>query len=134
MKRNLLHNDALVSILTQIVVIIILSLLVWLRWERQSAGSFAVGGLICVLPNIYLYRRVFAHFGAHAAKNIVKAFYWGEAVKLVLTAVGFGLALTIPWMRPLWLFVGYIVAQGGFWLAPIVLGLKRQNKNINQNH
>jgi ATP synthase protein I len=90
---------------------------------RQAGGSFAVGGLICVVPNIYLYSRVFAHFGARQAKNIIKAFYWGEAVKLILTGCGFaGAFILIPWIKPPWLFSGYIAAQLGFWLAPIVLG------------
>ncbi len=135
MKHGLIQNDALWSLVTQFVLIIVMSLVVWETKDPKSAGSFAIGGLVCVLPNIYLYRRVFSFFGARAAKNIVRAFYFGEAVKIVLTAAGFVGALYIPWMKPLWLFVGYIVAQGGFWLAPIALSYWRLKKKLkNQNN
>jgi ATP synthase protein I len=121
-------NDALWAIVTQLLIIVIFSTLIGMKWGRKASGSFGIGGLICMLPNIYLYKRVFAHFGAHAAQKIVKALYWGEAVKILFTAVGFVGALFIPWLLPLWLFVGYIATQGGFWVAPIVLGLIRAKK------
>lgn len=129
MNHGLSCNDAFWSVATQFAAIIISSLLVWAFWSLNISCSFIIGGLICVLPNIYLYRRVFAHAGAHAAQRILKALYRGEAIKLLLTACGFAGAASIPWILPLWLFAGYIVAQAGFWLAPIVLGCSRVKKN-----
>jgi len=128
MKRRKYSTDALWALITQLCVPIILFPLVWMIKSLETAGSFGVGALICVLPNIYLYRRTFAYFGASKAKQIVKAFYWGEILKLLLTAGGFVGAIFIPWVKPLWLFVGYIVAQLGFWLGPVVLGLSKRNK------
>lgn len=124
MKRPLSHNDALWAIITQLLALIIFSPWVWIFWCAQPAQSFVIGGLICILPNIYLYRRVFAYSGAQALR-IVKALYWGEAVKIILTAGFFASALPQQWILPLWLFVGYLVAQGGFWLGPIFLALWR---------
>lgn len=78
-----------------------------------------------MLPNIYLYRRVFAFNGASQAKHIVKAFYWGEAIKFLLIGAGFFCALFLPGVRPQALFIGFVVTQMTFWLAPVYLGLAR---------
>src|ERR1700722_12919565 len=102
-------NDALWGIIAQCVVVIVFSPWIWMLWDIKAMGSFLVGGLICVVPNSYLYVRVFSHFGARRAKQIVHAFYVGEALKFVLTAVCFVGALFIVWTLPLWLLVGFIV-------------------------
>ena len=125
MSHLLSRNDALWAIVAQLLLVVLISPIIWLVRNKFAASSFIVGGVICVLPNIYLYRRVFAHFGAQAAKKIVRAFYWGEAIKLVLTGCLFAFAILIPWMKAMWLFLGYIAAQCGFWVAPIGLALWR---------
>lgn len=125
------HNEAFWAIVTQLAVIILLSPMVAFLWNRQAMGSWVVGGLICALPNIYLYRRVFSHFGANRAKQICKSLYSGEAVKLILTAIGFVGATYIAWILPVWVFVGYIGAQVAFGLTPVVLAY-RKLKKFNQ--
>src|SRR3990167_1301366 len=100
MSHSQHRNDAFWSVVAQIIIASFLSLIVWLIWDLIVAGSFFAGGMNCVLPNIYLYRRVFAFFGARQANRIVKAFYWGEGMKLLLTAAGFWGALLIPWIWP----------------------------------
>lgn len=132
MKASIAHNDALWAIVVQFLLMLLLLPGVWWKWTLPAAGSWFVGGLVCVLPNIYLYRRVFSFFGARQAKKIISAFYWGEAIKLLLTAICFVGALQIPWILPLWVFLGYIFAQIGFWIAPIVLGFWRgKRKKLN---
>ncbi len=133
MKRNQSRNDAFWAVVTQFMVVIILSLITGFVWQARAGGSFFIGGLVCVLPNVYLYWQVFSYSGARAAKQIIKALYLGECVKLLLTAVGFAGALMISWMLPMWLFVGFIVAQMGFWLAPIILSSLRAAKFFNNN-
>ncbi len=128
MHSRFRHRDALWALVTQAVVVFIGTPVVWLCWQPQAAGSLVLGGLVCLLPNIYLYRKAFSHFGARQAKQILKDLFWGKAVKIVLTAVLFIGALLISWALPLWVFIGFILAQVGFWLAPIYLGFK---KNIN---
>jgi len=114
------RNDAFWSVVTQLLVAVVLFPLVCAFWGKQAAGSFGVGAVICVVPNMYLYWRVFRHFGARAVKRIVGAFYFGEIVKWVLTIIGFMGALQLLWVLPLWLFVGYITTQLGFWLGPLI--------------
>jgi F0F1-type ATP synthase assembly protein I len=131
MKRTKYQNEALWTVLVQFPLVIILSPLIGILQGTLPAASYVVGGLICVLPNFYLYRRVFAHQGAKDAKKIFKSLYWGEAIKIVLTAAGFLLAVTTDWVLPLWLFMGYITAQLSFALAPFLMSFIKL-KNITR--
>lgn len=119
MNRPLHRNDALMAIIAQSSLVFVLLWIVWVGFGHQAAGAFALGGMICVIPNLCMYRMVFAHFGASQTKRIIQAFYLGEAVKLLLTALGFAGAFLIPGVMPLWLFLGFITAQVGFGLVSI---------------
>jgi len=125
MHSKFRHRDALWALITQALVVFICTPIVWYYWQIQAAGSLVLGGLVCLLPNTYLYRKAFAHFGARQAKQILKDLFLGEAVKIVLTAILFIGALLISWALPPWIFIGFILAQVGFWLAPIYLGFKK---------
>jgi len=120
MNRRFLNNDALWAVAGQCVFAIIFSCAIGLHWGLRPGVSALVGGMIGVLPNISLYLRVFSHFGAKNAQKIVNAFYRGEAIKLIMTAILFTAAFFVPVFIPLWLFIGYILAQLGFWLGPIL--------------
>ncbi|MFM1895686.1 MAG: hypothetical protein RLZZ385_760 [Pseudomonadota bacterium] len=86
-----------------------------------SAYSVLLGGLICAVPNAYFSVRAFRHRGAGSAGRIVRDFYVGEAIKLLLAAAGF--ALTFVYVKPLnaaLLFAAYgIVFLSG--LAVLIL-------------
>jgi len=74
------------------------------------AYSLLAGGLICAIPNAYFSVKAFRYRGARAAKKIVKAFYVGEGIKILLTCAGF--ALTFVFVNPLStpaLFSGFII-------------------------
>lgn len=115
-------NDALWALISQFLCIITMLFAALILSSKLIAGSLALGGLACFLPNLYLYRSVFKHFGASNAKNILKGLYWGEIVKIFLTIAIFGLILVyIPRALPLYLFVGYLITQIIFWVPPILL-------------
>lgn len=102
----------------QALAIITLAMLIWLLGHHfQAAYSFLWGGMICVLGNWYLARKLFAFQGALAARRIVRAFYWGEAVKLLLTGFLFWIGFKFGSVIPFVLLIGYIVAQFMFWLT-----------------
>lgn len=129
MRHHFQHKDALYALYAQAIAIVVLLPIIWIAWQAQAALSAMIGGLVCLLPNIYLYRRVFAYFGATKAKLIVKAMFWGESVKIILTALFFIGALLIGWTEPMWVFMGYIWAQLSFWVGPIILNVRRALKN-----
>lgn len=74
------------------------------------AYSLLSGGLICAIPNAYFSVKAFRYRGARAAKKIVRAFYVGEGIKILLTCAGFALAFVFlePLSTPA-LFSGFII-------------------------
>jgi len=118
-------RQALRLIVLQGLIALLISLVNALFVGKIAAYAGLVGGLICVLPNICFAHVAFKHGGARAAKQIVSSFYWAEAIKLLLTAALFAGAFywgSLYWKHfpALPLLVGYISAQCGFWLAPMV--------------
>lgn len=129
LRRTNSQKEALWAILVQFPLVIILSPLIGVLYGAPSAASYVAGGLICALPNLYLYRRVFTYQGARAAKKIFKSLYVGQMVKVMLTAIGFFLAVSTEWVQPLWLFMGYITAQLGFALTPMLMSYMNLKNN-----
>lgn len=130
MNRRFLINDAFWAVVGQVAFAIIFSSLVGIYRGKQAFVSAFAGGMICVLPNIAMFLRVFSYFGATQAQKIVNAFYWGETIKLIMTASLFAWAFLTPALLPMWIIIGYCVAQLGFWFGPILLGFcKSKNKS-----
>ncbi len=103
----------------QALVVIVIALF-WLISGGMEALSALLGGAAGVVPSFYFARRLFATTSARAPKRIIKAFYLGELFKLVLSA---GLVLLIILIIPVAivpLITGFMGAQFGFWLAPLV--------------
>lgn len=123
MRSNPYQVEAKSVIVSQACVMMTLSfVLFWI--DKQIMASFAVGAMIAILPNVYLYKKAFRYFGASKAKQIFRAFYFGEAVKWVITAACFAVATQLSWILPIVLFIGFIVAQVVFALS----GCMRINK------
>ena len=70
------------------------SILFFAVWGVQFGYSALAGGSIAVLPNFVFATLAFSHTGASSAAKVIKTFYWGEAVKLLLTIVLFGLVFS----------------------------------------
>lgn len=83
--------------------------------------SAAAGGLITVIPNALFVLVFFKHKGAQSAPRIVKAFYWGETLKLGLTFLLFMGVFMCLEVRPLPLFSTFILTQSVFWLSPLII-------------
>lgn len=125
MRRRMGYNDAFWTIVGEACCIIALTPGLAVVKGFCVSGSWLVGGAVAVVPTVFFYRRVFSYFGAQQLKAIVNALYWGEALKFLLTGVGFVLAFQIPWLQPLWLFLGFLAANIAFWLASLVISLRR---------
>lgn len=95
--------------------------LIGLFWGPVTAYSALLGGLVCLLPNCYFAYRAFKFQGARAARHIIRSFYAGEAGKLMLTAVLFGLVFSqVSSINALAVFLGFGAIQFIQWLVPIV--------------
>jgi ATP synthase protein I len=101
----------------QLLVAVVLATGALLIWDWDTAGSVAAGAGICVLANFVYAKLVFATAGAKAAKNVLRAFYLGEVLKIVLTACLFGLIILSTKTVMLALLLGYLLTQLVFWFA-----------------
>lgn len=83
-------------------------------WE--SAISPLLGGCIALLPNCYFAYKIYLARNLEA-QGVVKAFYTGETVKLILTAALFAMVLQIQSVDFLTLLIGYVAVLSVFWFA-----------------
>jgi len=88
-------------------------------WGVQSGLSALAGGAIAVLPNFVFATLAFSHTGASSAGKVMKTFYWGEAVKLLLTIAMFSLVFINFKVGFMPLFVCYTLALIVHWTAPL---------------
>ncbi|MEO8315084.1 MAG: ATP synthase subunit I [Pseudomonadota bacterium] len=78
-------------VLAQLVLTVVLAL-ICLRWGRNTALSAAIGGGIGAASNLTLALMVFGR-RKRALAELIRAFYVGEAAKIVVTIVLFVLVL-----------------------------------------
>jgi F0F1-type ATP synthase assembly protein I len=121
------QNDALRAIQTQVVFLVLACLSGLIHSGKLAGVSLLCGGSICLVANIFMYRCVFSSIGAQKAKKILTAAYRGEVGKIFLTALCFAVALMAGVFEPAWLFGGYVITQGVFWIFPLCWAVS-QNK------
>ncbi|MBK1734231.1 hypothetical protein CKO15_02820 [Halorhodospira abdelmalekii] len=97
-----------------------------LLWALDSVGAMVAGlagTLIALLPTAYYAAKVFSKAPGTPPRQVVRAFYVGEVVRLILTAALFIIALRwfsgdfVP------LITTYAAALSSYWL--ILLGALR---------
>lgn len=89
-------------------------------WAAGPVAGYSalLGGVICVTSHGFLSLRMWLSRASGSPRRMLNAMYCGEAGKLALSAVFF--ALVFVFVQPLSagaLIAGFIVAQGGIWLA-----------------
>lgn len=113
---------ALKLLVIQSGFVAIACLIAGLGWGWAAGYSAGVGGAICFIPNLYFTLKVFS---AHEPRQMLNAFYLGEAVKLILTALLFMLAWQFLELLPLAVLCGFIFTQLAHWCAPILFNWHR---------
>lgn len=107
--------------IAQVVVLFVL----WAglaTWNVPAALSFALGGLVAIVPNAWFALGVFRWRGAGGAQRAAHASYVAEIGKFLLSAAGFALVFAL--VRPItgWaVFAGFgvmlvIQIAGAWWL------------------
>jgi ATP synthase protein I len=95
---------------------------VLLVWSSVLAYSVLIGGLIQICPQAWFTRQAFRYAGARKVQSIVRAMYWGETGKIVLTTVLFTVSFMM--IKPLYvsaLFASFVVMILVQYLAVMVL-------------
>lgn len=104
----------------QLMVLLIVSIVIFLRLDSIAALSAVIGGLISIAPNAYFARWAFRFSGARAASKIAQSFYRGEAGKFIFTTLLF--AGTFALMRPInvvVIFLVYIFMMALSWMLAL---------------
>ena len=82
--------------------------------------SLELGGLCGVLANLYFAWRFLKRMDACAPHKIMRAMILGELSKLALSGASVILLILFTRMNPLAVIAGFVIAQFGFWLAPVL--------------
>jgi ATP synthase protein I len=109
---NINNKLAAYKVLSVIAIIsAAVALILLLSIGREAAYSAALGGIACVLPNVLFARLAFRYSAADSAGLVMRWFYIGEAIKIIVTVLIF--ALSLSWVKDLnfaAMFITYIIA------------------------
>lgn len=91
-------------------------------YGKPAFYSAILGALLVILPQLYFVRKVFRCRGAKFAKTILKDFYTGEAIKMLLTFSGFAAIFASVRSLDVPVFMlTFVVGQLLFWFSPLLL-------------
>ena len=108
-------------LIAQILVTCVLAGCIALYQDTPTSLSALIGGLICVIPNMYLARKISAKRTADIGE-LTNNLYAAEFGKILITAALFaGVFATQKWVQPVALLVGFGTAQLTHWITPMVI-------------
>jgi ATP synthase protein I len=97
-------------IVSQFIAVVFITAAGYVTRDLIVAYSLLLGGLICAVPNAYFTLRAFRYRGASATQQIVRDFYVGEGIKLLLIGSGFALVFSsVDPLNALALFAGFVL-------------------------
>jgi len=105
--------------LTQLVVTLFIAITLWLIFDSKTAYSALLGGLICAAGTFLLAKIMFG-LREMTPKQMVLAFYVGEASKLVLTIAGFIAAFLLVDLNVAAFILTYITTLTLHWFAFLI--------------
>jgi len=127
-----LKNTLINRVLAAQAVTTCITALAFLSQGAIDALSVLLGGLICLIPNLYLARKLTAHRSADANK-LMSTMYAAEFGKIFITMALFAVVfITQKWVQPLILLVGFGIAQLVHWLVPLLESNNNESNKSNQ--
>ncbi len=102
-----------------------------LLYDKQEAWAALLGGIVAIIPSYLFAAKLFQSQGARAAREIVRGFYIGEALKIFSTIILFTLAFSLFKIAPLPFFTTYIVVLMMHWFAPLIFANKVIRRDNN---
>lgn len=114
------HQQANKLLFIQALIIVLIAGLGLFK-EFKVAVALLSGGTAVFLANLFFVYKAFSKSGAQQSKKVVGAFYFGETVKIILSAslliVGF---VSLPKFE-IYVLVGYVAALLSQWLTPVIV-------------
>ncbi|KTD36461.1 ATP synthase subunit I [Legionella nautarum] len=109
----------------QLLTSVLISLVLLAIFGKKEAMSAVLGGMVAIIPSALFARKLFQYQGARAARQIVKSFYLGEALKILSSVILFTLVFMWFKITPLAFFFTYIVVLMNYWFAPLIFANKQ---------
>lgn len=110
-----IQQQAYRIVIWQFACVVLLAILAAILRGKNSGFSVLAGGSAYVLPNLLFVWRVFRYAGASQMAQFMSAFFIGEMLKLVLSAILFLMIVKYLPVSLLSLLVGFIGAIIAFW-------------------
>ena len=115
--RKLVQHEAYQVVFWQLAGVAMLALAALLISGVKNGVSVFAGGMCYGLPNLIFVWRVFRFTGAHQMTQFVAAFFLGEMMKLILSAVLFVMIVKYLSVGLLSTLVGFVGAIISFWVV-----------------
>jgi ATP synthase protein I len=112
-------------LIAQLIISLLLALGMLLFFGKKEATSAILGGMVAIIPSALFAKKLFQYQGARAARQIVKGFYFGEALKILSTIALFSWVFMSFRIAPLAFFFTYIVVVMTHWFAPLFFANKQ---------
>ena len=108
-------------LVAQVAVAAVAAVIAWIVGGQTVATAALLGGMTCLVPQLWFAWRVFAADPADPGA-MVRALYRGEGIKLATIALAF-VAIFRAWpeVPPLPLILAFIAVQTVHWFAPLLL-------------
>ncbi|SET68384.1 ATP synthase subunit I [Thalassotalea agarivorans] len=113
---------AIKQILIALLVTVLCSVINFIYWGTPSGQSALIGGFVAIIPSIIFAYKAFQFAGASASKKVIDAFFMGEKLKLVLTAVLFAISFRFFSIEPIPFFATYFLTL----VAPMLLAINNK--------
>lgn len=110
-------------VVLQGIVIVAAAIIALVIIDKRAAYSILLGGLVSILPNIYFARRIFHRICSYNARRLLIKFYRNELIKLILMGFLFILVIKLKIVANLPFIIGFILAQFGTILLPLLYGI-----------
>ena len=105
--------------LGQLAVAGVIALAFFLAADAAAAKSAFKGGLVAVIPNFVFAFFAFRFSAADNANLVLASFMRGQSLKLILTAVLFGVVLSQQQLVAEMFLTGFLLTLLAQWMAPV---------------
>lgn len=106
--------------LIQLMLLLVIATLGLIK-DFKVATALLSGEMSVYLANLYFVYKVFSKSGAQASKQVVRAFYLGETLKIVISVSLLVIAFMLQPGTEVFVLVGYIAALLMQWLTPAIV-------------
>lgn len=103
----------------QFLLVLFFALISTVFFSNKAGYSALFGGFTFLLPNLIFVLLAFAHAGARQTKKVLRGFYAGEAIKLLLTVVLFVIFLKYGALMLLAFYISFLLLVASQFLAPL---------------